>query len=137
MDKIKLYSPIQVGLAAFFGGPLAAVYTIWQNFRALGNRSAAAQTMLWGGLLLVLLIGILPFLPDKFPNLAIPIATLVAAQLVASKLQMSKQAILESDTYGFQSNWLVVGVCVICIVIFFAVALAWIFALIALDVIKD
>src|SRR5262249_22208391 len=91
MDKIKLYSPIQVGVAGFCGGPLATVHTLWANFRALDNPSGARHTLIWGSMIVLAVIGVLPFLPDKFPNLAIPLATLFVGQLIVRKSQMTKQ----------------------------------------------
>jgi hypothetical protein len=131
MDKIKLYSPVQVGIAAFCGGPLATVYTIWQNFRAMGNDISARRTLIWGTVIVIALLLVLPFLPDKFPNLAIPLANLAIAQAFVQKFQMTKQAILESEQYGFQSNWNVFGVIVAAIVAFLAILVALIFAFIA------
>ncbi len=43
MDKKKLYTPTQVFVASFFGGPLAAFHTVRQNFKALGKTKEARQ----------------------------------------------------------------------------------------------
>jgi hypothetical protein len=49
MDKSKIYSPNQVGLGTFFGGPLAAVYFLKKNFDAVDNSATAEKTVIIGG----------------------------------------------------------------------------------------
>jgi len=43
VDKIKIYSPTQVLVGSFVGGPIAAVFMVWKNFQTLENRSGATQ----------------------------------------------------------------------------------------------
>ena len=109
--KTLVYSPRQVAFSAFFGGPLAAVYVLSKNYQALGKKRHAKATIIAGGFLTIFLLGILPFLPEKFPHTLIPIAYVVSATQVAEQLQMSKQAITGSEQYGFRSNYNILGVC--------------------------
>jgi hypothetical protein len=136
MDKIPLYSPIQVGVSAFVGGPFGAVFTLWKNFRALGNERAATHTLIGGAVFIVAVLAVVPFLPDKFPNSPIPIAYTVAAIVIARQYQLTKQAIRESEQYQFRSNWNVFGISIGFMFLFLAVIGLWIFALIGLDLIK-
>ena len=133
---IRLYSPNQVGCAAFFGGPFAAAFVLWSNFRALGKDVAARQTLIGGALFTLALLLIMPFLPDRFPNLAIPIAYTLAAGLSAQKYQLSKSAILESEQYAFQSNWNVFGVSIAMMIAFLIVIFLWVYALASYGVIN-
>jgi hypothetical protein len=136
VNKIKLYSPNQVGCAAFFGGPFAAVFVLWSNFRALGKGAAARQTLIWGALFsLVLLLGS-PFLPERFPNFAMPIAYTLAARLSADKYQLSKAAIQESEQYAFQSNWNVFAISFAMMIAFMIVIFLWVFALMSYGIIN-
>jgi hypothetical protein len=112
MEKIRIYSPIQVATASFFGGPAAAVYVLQKNFRALANTVAAKQTIIWGSVSVGCVIAVLPFLSDKFPNLLIPTTYTYCALVIATRYQMSKQAIAEAERYEFQSSWNVVGISV-------------------------
>ena len=89
-DKVKLYSPKQVGISSFVGGPFAAVFVLWKNFHALGNRSGATHTLMIGSLFTVVMFLVLPFLPEKFPSYAIPLAYSLGARFFAEKYQMSK-----------------------------------------------
>jgi hypothetical protein len=134
MDKTKIYSPNQVAAGSFLGAPGAAVYLLWKNFKSLGNSSAAKRTLAWGSVLIVLLLAALPFIPSNFPNYAIPIAYTIIARLLAERLQMSKQAIADSEQYQFQSNWNVFGVAIGFLAAFAVVAFVFIFVLIQLGI---
>jgi hypothetical protein len=112
VSKTKLFSPNQVAVAAFFGGPAAAVYVLWKNFAAVGKDQAAKLTIWFGSGLTVLILAIVPFLPDSFPNSALPAAYTVTAWQVARTYQVSKQQISVSEQYEFQSNWTVAGIAV-------------------------
>ena len=130
LDRTKLYSPNQVAAAAFFGGPIAAIYVLWQNFRTMGNDHAARQTIWIGAGLFILLLAVLPFLPESFPNSALPAGYTVAAFTIAHTYQMSKAAISGSEQYAFQSNWKVAGLAVMFLV---ATAAVIFIELLALD----
>ncbi len=136
MSKIRIYSPTQVAVGSFGGGPIATVYALWTNFRSLDNRSGAKQTIVWGSVFVVGLFLILPFLPDKFPNYAIPVAYSMTARLIAEKFQMTKTAILQSERYEFQSNWNVLGISIGFLIAFLIIAVAWLFALSSLGLWK-
>jgi 4-amino-4-deoxy-L-arabinose transferase-like glycosyltransferase len=119
MSRIRIYSPNQVAVFAFFGGPLAAIYVLWRNFRARGNDDGAAQIILYGSIFIVALMVVLPILPDHFPNYVIPFAYTAAAHALARQYQLTKQAIGESAQYEFQSGWNVFGIAVACLIAFF------------------
>jgi hypothetical protein len=110
IDKIEVYSPTQVVTSAFFGGPFAAVFVLKKNFDALGNKAAAKRTVVFGVLFIVLLFALLPFLPEKFPNVVLPLAYSLTARTIAERYQMSKQAIRDSEQFGLRSVWNVAGI---------------------------
>ena len=124
MNKQSVYSPTQAALGSFFGGPLASVIFIKSNYRVLGNSGAEKKTLIYGAILLLALIGLLPFLPDKFPDMAIPIATIFATRAIIEKYQFTKQAIVESSSLTFQSNWRVFWVSLLCLVVFLVVTVS-------------
>ena len=136
MDKIGIYSPTQVAIASFVGGPFATVYVLWKNFHSLGSDGAAKQTIIWGIVFIVAVLVALPILPDSFPNYAIPIAYAIGARFFAEKHQMTKQAIVESDRYGFHSGWNVAGVSISCLIAFMVVGIGWILALDNFGIVK-
>lgn len=130
----KMFSPVQAGVAAFIGGPLAATYVIRQNFLALGNADQARKAMTWGLLLSILVVLLLPFVPDKMPNSAASIVYLVVTGQVVRKYQLTKAQIMESGQYSFQSNWRVFFVSILAVLLLVAVAVPWIVALGAMGV---
>lgn len=130
----KMFSPIQAGVAAFVGGPLAATYVIRQNFLALGNADQARKALTYGLLLSMLVVLLLPFIPDKMPNSAASIVYLVVTGQVVRKYQLTKAQIMESGRYTFQSNWRVFFVSILAVLLLVAVAVPFILALDAMGV---
>ena len=128
MEEKQLYSTNQACIGAFFGGPLAAIFLLKANFDSLGKKSESRCTLIWGGLLLIVLLGIIPFLPDHILNY-IPIATAILVGLVVEQYQMKKEDIKLSEVYDFQSNLNVFCVIIICAALFIAMAFAAIFIL--------
>jgi hypothetical protein len=135
-NKIQIYSPTQVATASFLGGPFATIFVLKKNFDAFGDRAHSKQTLLWGALFIVLLLVVLPILPDKFPNMVIPIAYTVTARELAKKYQMTKQAISESEQFGFRSNWNVLGISIGFFIAFLVIFLLWFLGLQAAGLIK-
>jgi hypothetical protein len=129
VERVEIYSPTQVACAAFFGGPLAGVFVLWRNFRALGDDDAARRMLIWGAVLAFALLLIVPFLPDWFPNLLIPLAYALAARSFAQNYQLSKSDIEASEQYTFQSIGNVVIVSVAALLVFLIIAVFWILAL--------
>src|SRR6478752_8025106 len=93
LDRVQVYSPTQAATGAFLGGPLAAIYFIKANYRALGNSAAEKNVTFYGLLATLALMALLPFLPEKFPSMAIPIATLMVTRKLVKQYQFSKHAI--------------------------------------------
>lgn len=136
MNKQRVYSPTQAALGSFLGGPLASVVFLRWNFQALGNKDAENKTIIFGSIFILALIGILPFLPDKFPNMVIPLATVLGTRMIVEKNQFTKQTISESDSLEFTSNWRVLWVSLLCLFSFFVVAMAVILGLSYLGIVK-
>lgn len=130
----KVYSPTQAAAGAFIGGPLASVVFLKHNFRVLENPTGERNTLIYGALVLVAILAILPFLPERFPNLAIPLATIVVTRLLVEKYQATKESVLQSESLEFQSNWLVFGIGLACMIIFLVLVFALFFALDSLGI---
>jgi hypothetical protein len=105
----RLYTPLQVRLGSFLGGPIASVYFLRENFRILGKASEARATLIWGSAFVICLWASLPFLPTRLPNYVVPLAYSYAAGSITNKWQLQKQAIVDSGTYQVQSSWRVFG----------------------------
>ena len=110
-----LYSPNQIFVAGFLGGPLPPLMFLSQNSKVLKREKEAKQYMWIGIIFVVLLIGVAPFLPDKFPNYIIPFAFGLAGKKGAENHQRTKLQIQEDPGFHFQSNgkvfyWCLFGV---------------------------
>jgi len=106
----NIYSPRQIQVATFLGGPLAAAYFLKRSFESIGKTALANKCFLIcliGG---VIILGILPFLPEETPNTLIPIAYLIPVIALLKKDYLTKQEITESEVYKFESNWKVFGI---------------------------
>lgn len=110
----RLYSPAQVACGTI-GGPVGLIYFLKANYTALGNDRLEKKTLVYGILLILSLLAILPFLPKEFPGYPFTFLYIFIARHVAEKYQMSKQAIVDSTLYGFHSNWRVLGLGLLCL----------------------
>jgi hypothetical protein len=131
LPNAKLYTPRQIRIGTFLGGPIAAVYLLRANFIALNGISEARTTVLCGVALMAGLLVLVPFLPKHFPNYLIPLVISIAAGFVADKWQLPKQAIADSGSYAFQSNWRLVGVTVLSMIAFLLIIVIGIVSLTA------
>jgi hypothetical protein len=109
MEAKKIYSPNQILLGAFWGGPLAATYFLRSNYLALGKNADAQKTLILGSAFVVALIVISPFLPEQFPAFPIVVMYSALAKYTAVSSQLGKSEISESDDYRFGSNWTIFG----------------------------
>jgi hypothetical protein len=105
INELKLYTPYQIALGSFFGGPIALVYFLWQNFKTLGKQDAAKHTVIWGVIFNVALPSVHQHLPSMFALIFLPSIYSLVAMQIASSWQMEKEAIKESVHFDFQSNW--------------------------------
>ena len=119
----KLYSPTQIGVSAFFGGPIAIVYLLKQNFKTLGDINNEKATIFFGAIFVAILMCLIPFLPDNFPNKIIPTTYTIITVGITSKYQMKKADIAESDDYDFQSSWKVLIISILSILAFLALVI--------------
>jgi hypothetical protein len=123
---------MQVRVGSFLGGPIAAVFFLRHNFRALDRDPEARNIVVWGSAAIVCFAALLPFLPNNFPNTIVPLLYSIAAGSVADKWQLKKQAIVDSGRYEIQSNWRVFGLSLLLAMAFMVVVVIEIFCLVAL-----
>ena len=134
MEGNRVYSPTQAALGAFLGGPKASVFFIKQNFSVLKDGESIKKTNLFGSLAIAFVLAILPFLPENFTNMVIPIITIVSTRLLIEKFQFKKEDISNSEDLYFQSNWRVFFVGLISLIIFMIIAVSLILTLDALGI---
>jgi len=119
--KKKIYTPQQAASAAFFGGPIASMMLIKNNFDAMENVELSKKTFIIGGVFIICLLALLPFLPEKFPNYVIPMLTAIFTKLVVENFQLKKEEISISEEFEFHSNWRVLGVSLLYMLLFLIV----------------
>jgi hypothetical protein len=117
----KLYSPGQIALAAFLGSPLAACWFWSRNYRQLSQPRSATQCLIWGVVGTAILLTVSFFLPERFPNAAIPIGYTVGLHQAAKQIHGNTvtQHLLVGGRLG--SWWVVVGISFVCLLIALAV----------------
>jgi hypothetical protein len=108
----EVFSPLQISIGSFFGGPIAAVYLIRENFRAMEMESQQRLASVIGLVFVVSLTAAIPQIPENFPTGLIPAVCSGIAYLIAMLFQISKEEEAVSDLYSFKSNWGVVRVAV-------------------------
>ena len=122
-----LYSPNQVGVAAFLASAFAGAWLMAADYRATGQPIKARNALWIGALTTLATIGLGFVLPDKFPNSVLPLAVAFGMRAVAEK---EFNAILKDhDAAGgaLHSWWRVVGISVLIIVALFAIAMLGVF----------
>src|SRR5437588_3863440 len=88
-EAVKLYTPRQVGMAAFLGAPLGGAVLIAVNYARLGNRKGARIAIVLGFAATAALIGLALWLPipKSFPHVVIPMLVAWATAGIAVWLQ--------------------------------------------------
>jgi hypothetical protein len=119
----KVYSPTQIALGTFLGGPLAAIYFLKGNFDVLGKEDLSKRTLQIGMAVSLVIMAILPFLPEATPNTLIPMLYLIPVIMIVKNHQMTKDEIISADEYSFQSSWKVFGVSIAWMLAFLVVAI--------------
>jgi hypothetical protein len=123
-EKQKLFSPRQGETGTFFFGPLAGLYILQANFAATGDHLLRSKTIQYGALAVVVFSLLTPFVPEKIPGVVLGLMYMMLTRAVMDKYQHRKDAIAISERYCFQSNWLVFGVGMACLMIYFVVLAA-------------
>lgn len=132
----KVYSPIQVQAGTFIGGPLAAIYFLRGNFTALGMENEAKKTLQIGLALSLLLVLVLPYIPEATPGMLIPLLYFAPVAMIVKKHMLTKEDIEISEDYGFHSSWKVFGMSMIWMVVFILLSALILFALQAAGIIN-
>jgi len=106
----RLYSPAQILGGAFFGGPLAAAWLFWLNYRAFGRDRSARQSLWIGVGATVALAALGMVLPENFPAIALPVAYSLGIHYYAKQIfaRSFEQHLAQSGLKG--SWWTVIGI---------------------------
>jgi hypothetical protein len=123
-DRLAVYWPKQIACGALLGSPLAGAWLLRSNLRAWNDNRGAAKA-LWLGILATVVVFVLALiLPSRFPNSVLPATYTFAIYSVAKQTQGERFA-EHKDVNGPQkSNWSVVGVGLLSLVVVMALVVA-------------
>jgi len=75
--RVTLYSGTQVRIATFFGGPLAGCILMARNYGSLARPDKAGPCLIIGFISTIALIVAAFLLPESFPNIVLPLLSVV------------------------------------------------------------
>ena len=128
-QSVRLYSPQQVAAAAFLGTPIAAAWLFASNFSALGDRRGRQRALAWGLIGTVAILAVSFVLPERFPNLVLPMAYTMGIRELAKLVHGPAFKSHLAAGGPRQSNWRVLGIGLAGLVIAGSVVLAVAFVL--------
>lgn len=115
MDKI--YKSTGIGLAAFLGGPLAAGYLLFKNYKAFEKDESAKSALAISAFITTVFFVLVFSLPEsalsKIPNFLFPLIFLWIGKWVAERTQKEDTEYHIANGGEFHSNWRAAGVSII------------------------
>jgi len=113
-NYLKLYSEWAIGLATFFGGPLAAGILIRRNCINLGREKQGFNALMIGILTTFLIIVLLFALPeatiDKIPSSLLPFVYTGIIFFILEKIQGKDIRLHKANNGEFYSGWRAAGI---------------------------
>src|SRR6266487_4954564 len=115
-EAVKLYTPRQVGMAAFLGTPLGGAVLIALNYVRLGNRKGARLAIVLGFAATAALIGLALWLPipKSFPHAVIPMLAAWAIWGITEWLQGAALAARRAEGATTPSTWAAAATGLLC-----------------------
>jgi len=123
IPNYRLYDPTSVGLAAFFGSPIAGTVLMAINYRHLGRKSSAILAVILGVAATALAIAIEPYIPSTFTSVA-AIALFVGTYNAAKTLQGPIVEKHELAGGSLHSRWAAFGISLAVLAAGFAIIVA-------------
>lgn len=114
----NMYSPAQVCLGTFLGGPIAAVYFLKKNYDMMGIEDSGRTTLIWGTLLTLLFMVGLQYIPDSVPVSAVAAGYSAGVMALVQRDHLRKEDISTLPDYDFRSNWNVLCVAAVSLISF-------------------
>ena len=128
---LKFYSQRAIGIATFFGGPLAACYLVRENYLALNKPDEAKKALLYGLLATVVVLGFIFMMPDgvmdKVPNQVIPLIYTAIIYYVVEYTQGDTLKLHEKFGNEFISGWKAALVGFVAMLIFLSIIFGYAF----------
>lgn len=128
---LKFYSQRAIGIATFFGGPLAACYLVRENYLVLNKPDEAKKALLYGLLATVAVLGFILLTPEdvmeKIPNQIFPLIYTAVIYYVVESTQGETLKLHEKFGNEFISGWKAALVGFIAMLIFLSVIFGYAF----------
>ena len=125
----RLYSIGQITLATFLGSPIAGCLLLAHNFRELRVAKRALHSLIWGVAMTVVLFVAASWLPENFPNTALPAGYCFAMRQISKHFQ----GVSISNHFsagGKKGSWAAtIGIGLASLVLLFGVVLGLLFVL--------
>lgn len=106
----RVYTKGQIFWGTMLGGPLSAIYFLRQNFLAQEDFERSGKTITYGLIFFLLLVIVIPFLPENIPSLPFAIAYAFCARAIYDGYQTS---LADRPRY---SHWRVTGISLLLII---------------------
>lgn len=130
-ENTKLYKSKHIGIATFLGGPLAAGYLMYENFKALQRPISARNAIIIGSVSTIILFVTLFSIPediiDKIPSIIIPSVYTAIIYYLVQKYQGDTLEKHEKNNNPFFSIWRAIGIGLISLIIIAACSFAYLF----------
>ncbi|WP_222164774.1 hypothetical protein [Edaphocola aurantiacus] len=107
----KLFKTGAIGAGAFFGGIMAGAILLSENFKILGQKKQARNTLLLSAIASFTLGVLMAFIPamENIPRMVIPLLSGIAFQLLTNRFQKNRiEEHIENGGTTF-SFWRVLG----------------------------
>ncbi len=114
LREVALYSPGQVGIGVFLGGPVAFIYFLHSNFRHLGESQRAINVLLGGVALIAVAFVVVLFAPTRWIGYGLSLGSVFLARGIASSYQTPNYVTVP---HYRQSGWKVFGLSIVCFIL--------------------
>jgi hypothetical protein len=129
-SSLRMYSPRQIYVASFVGGPFAGAWFVSRNYRTLSKSTAAFRSIVVGCIAVIAMVPLILVLPEHFPNLVVPIAYSIAFYYFAKPRFVEDSAMGIAFGRGWRHWVTLIGVSILWLALTFAL---WIGGLVLLD----
>tara|TARA_B100001142_G_scaffold104453_1_gene106476 strand:+ start:225 stop:722 length:498 start_codon:yes stop_codon:yes gene_type:complete len=112
-----LYSPRQIEIAIVLAGPVCTIYMLVKNYNILEQYEFSRNVKYLGSFLFLSLLVAIAYIPYDIPNGAFQASCLIFVWAILKKYHMTKDEISDSSALDFRSNWTVVLVTLLGLII--------------------
>lgn len=132
-EQKELYSQRAIGIATFFGGPLAAGILVRRNYINLGNESYGKHALSIGIISTIILFGGLFSIPehvlDQMPGSILPAIYTIIIYFTVDKFQGKQLKEHKNGNGVFYSAWKATGVGFVCMLLIIAGVFGYVYTL--------